>query len=85
MHLGGRRAVDAQEMIEMGSRYFRRNMVVTNGTIRIPDWPHVNFKVSVDGIEARHNSLRGAKTYQRIKRTSAMRLNADCASGSQPS
>src|SRR5919198_807241 len=57
-----------QEIIEMGSKYFRRNMVVTNGTIRIPDWPHVNFKVSVDGIEARHDRLRGAKTYQRIKR-----------------
>jgi MoaA/NifB/PqqE/SkfB family radical SAM enzyme len=57
-----------QEIIEMGSRYFRRNMVVTNGTIRIPDWPHVNFKVSVDGKEARHDRLRGARTYQRIKR-----------------
>ena len=57
-----------QEIIEMGSKYFRRNMVVTNGTIRIPDWPHVNFKVSVDGVEERHDRLRGAKTYQRIKR-----------------
>jgi sulfatase maturation enzyme AslB (radical SAM superfamily) len=57
-----------QEIIEMGSKYFRRNMVVTNGTIRIPDWPHVNFKVSVDGKEERHDRLRGAKTYQRIKR-----------------
>ena len=56
------------EIIELGSKYFRRNMVVTNGTIRIPDWPHVNFKVSVDGVEARHDRLRGAKTYQRIKR-----------------
>jgi MoaA/NifB/PqqE/SkfB family radical SAM enzyme len=28
----------------------------------------VNFKVSVDGVEARHDRLRGAKTYQRIKR-----------------
>ena len=57
-----------QEIIEMGSQYFRRNMVVTNGTIRIPDWPHINFKVSVDGKEERHDRLRGAKTYQRIKR-----------------
>lgn len=56
------------EIIEMGSQYFRRNMVVTNGTIRIPDWPHVNFKVSVDGKEERHDRLRGARTYQRIKR-----------------
>jgi MoaA/NifB/PqqE/SkfB family radical SAM enzyme len=57
-----------QEVIEMGSKYFRHNMVVTNGTIRIPDWKHVHFKVSVDGKEARHDRLRGAKTYQRIKR-----------------
>lgn len=57
-----------QEIIEMGSQYFRHNMVVTNGTIRIPDWHHVHFKVSVDGKEARHDRLRGAKTYQRIKR-----------------
>jgi len=57
-----------QEIIEMGSQYFRRNMVVTNGTIQIPDWPHINFKVSVDGKEERHDRLRGAKTYQRIKR-----------------
>lgn len=56
-------------VIEMGSRYFRHNMVVTNGTIEIPNWPHCHFKVSVDGIEERHNRLRGAKTYQRIKRT----------------
>ena len=53
----------------MGSQYFRSNMVVTNGTIEIPDWPHIHFKVSVDGIEERHNRLRGAKTYQKIKKT----------------
>ncbi len=58
-----------KEVIEMGSRYFRSNMVVTNGTIEIPDWKHIHFKVSVDGIEERHNRVRGAKTYQRIKRT----------------
>jgi Fe-coproporphyrin III synthase len=56
------------EIIEMGSQYFRHNMVVTNGTIRIPDWHHIHFKVSVDGKEERHDRLRGAKTYQRIKR-----------------
>lgn len=58
-----------KEVIEMGSQYFRSNMVVTNGTIEIPDWPHIHFKVSVDGIEERHNRLRGAKTYQKIKKT----------------
>ena len=58
-----------KEVIELGSTYFRSNMVVTNGTVEIPDWKHVHFKVSVDGIEERHNRLRGAKTYQKIKKT----------------
>lgn len=58
-----------KEVIELGSTYFRSNMVVTNGTVEIPDWPHIHFKVSVDGKEARHNELRGAKTYQKIKKT----------------
>lgn len=58
-----------KEVIAMGSQYFRHNMIVTNGTIEIPDWKHCHFKVSVDGNEERHNRLRGAKTYQRIKRT----------------
>ena len=57
-----------QEIIEMGSQYFRHNMVVTNGTIEIPNWTYVHFKVSVDGKEERHDRLRGAKTYERIKR-----------------
>jgi MoaA/NifB/PqqE/SkfB family radical SAM enzyme len=57
-----------KEVIEMGSQFFRHNMVVTNGTIEIPDWRHVHFKVSVDGKEERHDRLRGAKTYKRIKR-----------------
>ncbi len=58
-----------KEVIELGSTYFRSNMVVTNGTVEIPDWKHIHFKVSVDGKEDRHNELRGAKTYQKIKKT----------------
>jgi MoaA/NifB/PqqE/SkfB family radical SAM enzyme len=56
------------EVVEMGKQYFRHNMIVTNGTIPIPDWTDCHFKVSVDGIEDHHNRLRGAKTYQKIKR-----------------
>lgn len=58
-----------KDLIEMGMSYFRHNMIVTNGTIEIPSWTRCHFKVSVDGIEARHNRLRGAATYQKIKRT----------------
>src|SRR5207247_10862654 len=38
------------------------------GRPRLSDWHHVRVKRSVDGKEARHDRLRGAKTYQRIKR-----------------
>ena len=58
-----------KDLIEMGMPYFRHNMIVTNGTIEIPAWTRCHFKVSVDGLEAHHNRLRGAKTYQKIKRT----------------
>src|SRR5438128_2881848 len=53
----------------MGTEYFRYNMVVTNGTIKVPNWTNVHFKVSVDGKEESHDRLRGAKSDQRIKRT----------------
>jgi MoaA/NifB/PqqE/SkfB family radical SAM enzyme len=65
----GGEPLQRKDLIEMGMSYFRHNMIVTNGTIEIPTWSNCHFKVSVDGIEERHNRLRGAKTYQKIKRT----------------
>jgi MoaA/NifB/PqqE/SkfB family radical SAM enzyme len=58
-----------QEVVEMGMSYFRHNMIVTNGTVELPAWRNCHFKISVDGLEERHNRLRGANTYQKIKRT----------------
>lgn len=58
-----------QDVVAMGMQYFRHNMIVTNGTIELPEWRNCHFKISVDGLEERHNRLRGAKTYQKIKRT----------------
>lgn len=56
------------EIIERGRRFFRYNLVVTNGTLALPDWPDVDFYVSVDGDEAAHEELRGTKgIYRRIK------------------
>lgn len=56
------------EIIDRCRRYFRYNLVVTNGTIPLPDWPDVDFYVSIDGDEQAHEALRGKPgIYRRIK------------------
>jgi len=54
-------------LIEKGRRFFRANRVVTNGTLPLPNWPDVEFHVSVDGTEKYHDEIRGRGTYSRIK------------------
>lgn len=56
------------EVIERCRRFFPYNIVVTNGTIALPDWPDVHFFISVDGTREAHEAIRGAGTYDRIKR-----------------
>lgn len=56
------------EVIQRGRQFFRYNLVVTNGTIPLPDWPDVDFYVSIDGDEAAHEELRGKQgIHRRIK------------------
>jgi MoaA/NifB/PqqE/SkfB family radical SAM enzyme len=56
------------DLIEHGRKFFRYNLVVTNGTLPLPDWPNVDFYVSVDGDEEVHEDIRGKKgIYRRIK------------------
>jgi len=50
-----------KELIERGRKYFRHNVVVTNGTIPLPDWPDVNWYVSIDGDEELHEWIRNKK------------------------
>lgn len=58
-----------KELIEIGKEYFRSNTVTTNGTIDLPEWPKVNFYVSIDGTEEYHEDLRGQKgIYKLIKK-----------------
>jgi len=57
-----------REVVERCRRFFPYNIVVTNGTIPLPDWPDVHFFVSVDGTRAAHEAIRGEGTYERIKR-----------------
>lgn len=58
-----------KELIEEGRRYFKANRVVTNGTLPLPDWPDVEFHISVDGTQKLHDAVRGAGIYQKIKKT----------------
>ena len=47
---------------------FKNNLVATNGTIDLPDWPDVSFYVSVDGTELYYGLLRKKRgLYGRIK------------------
>lgn len=57
-----------RQLIEKGRRYFKANRVVTNGTFPLPDWPDVEFHISVDGTENIHDSIRGDGTYAKIRK-----------------
>lgn len=56
------------ELIERGRRFFRSNRVVTNGTLPLPEWPDVEFHVSIDGTRELHDAIRGQGCYDRIRR-----------------
>jgi len=55
-----------KNLIEKGMKFFRYNLIITNGTIPLPDWPNVVFEVSVDGTKKFHEMIRG-KSYDKIK------------------
>ena len=58
-----------KELIEIGKRYFKTNVIFTNGTIPLPDWPDVSFSVSIHGTEQYYYQMTGAPegSYERIK------------------
>jgi MoaA/NifB/PqqE/SkfB family radical SAM enzyme len=58
-----------KDLIEKCKDYFRSNTVVTNGTMELPNWPEVNFYVSVDGTEEYYEYMRKKKgIYKLIKK-----------------
>ncbi|MBW1698601.1 MAG: radical SAM protein [Deltaproteobacteria bacterium] len=58
-----------KDLIEKGRRYFKSNVVFTNGTIELPDWPDLTFSVSIHGTEPYYYRMTGAArgTYERVK------------------
>ncbi len=56
-------------IIERCKKHFLHNLIVTNGTIPLPDWPDTYFHVSIDGNEAAHEKMRRQTgLYQEMKR-----------------
>lgn len=58
-----------KQLIENLRKHFLHNLVVTNGTIPLPDWPDVQFHLSIDGNEKAHEKMRRQKgLYQQMKK-----------------
>jgi len=57
------------EVIEAGKRFFKSNIVFTNGTLELPTWPDCTFVVSVPGTRVPYRELTGAgsTTYDLVK------------------
>jgi MoaA/NifB/PqqE/SkfB family radical SAM enzyme len=47
-----------RNIIERCKKHFMHNLIVTNGTVPLPDWPEVYFHVSIDGNQAAHERTR---------------------------
>lgn len=63
---GGGEPLLRKGLIEEGMKFFRYNLIITNGTIPLPNWPNCVFEVSVDGTKKFHEIIRG-KNYDKIK------------------
>ncbi|MBI1909674.1 MAG: radical SAM protein [Deltaproteobacteria bacterium] len=56
-------------VIERCKKHFLHNLIVTNGTIPLPDWPDLFFHLSIDGNEEAHEKMRRQKgLYQEMKK-----------------
>lgn len=56
------------DLLVRASRLFRRNAVVTSGLLPVPDALEAGLLVSIDGLEAEHDLLRGRGAYRRVLR-----------------
>jgi Fe-coproporphyrin III synthase len=47
-----------KDTIEHNKKHFLHNLIVTNGSVPLPDWPEAYFHISVDGNEKSHETMR---------------------------
>ncbi|MFH1874621.1 MAG: radical SAM protein [Pseudomonadota bacterium] len=57
-----------KDLIAQAKKFFKSNRVVTNGTLPLPNWPDVDFHISVDGTEKLHDQVRGVGSYAKLKK-----------------
>jgi hypothetical protein len=57
------------DVVEAGKRFFKSNVIFTNGTLELPAWPDCSFVVSVPGTRIPYQQLTGAesRTYDLVK------------------
>lgn len=56
-------------IIDRCRKHFLHNLIVTNGTMPLPDWEDVLYHVSIDGNETAHDEMRRQKgLYQQMKK-----------------
>ena len=61
-----------KDIIEHNKKYFLHNLIVTNGTLPLPDWPGAYFHLSIDGNEEVHEATRRQRgLYQLMKKNVA--------------
>lgn len=67
-----------KDVIARCKHFFRYNTIVTNGTIPLPDWPEVNWYISIDGDEDAHEYVRDSeKRFRRRNRPGIYRMIMD--------
>jgi len=57
-----------KDVVKEGMESFPFNMVVTNGSIELPQWENCVFNVSVDGTKEYYEKIRGLKIYDKVKK-----------------
>ncbi|MGQ9509464.1 MAG: radical SAM protein [Thermodesulfobacteriota bacterium] len=57
------------DVIEAGKKFFKSNIIFTNGTIELPSWPDCTFVVSVPYTKIHYQEITGAddKVYDLVK------------------
>jgi Fe-coproporphyrin III synthase len=66
-----------KDLLGVGRAHFTHNLVVTNGLLPLPNWPDVQFHVSIDGDEETHERLRNRKGIYRTIMKNASRPDLD--------
>ncbi len=57
-----------KNVVQEGMRLFPFNMVVTNGSLELPNWENCVFNISIDGTKEYYEKIRGVGNYEKAKR-----------------